>query len=265
MALSWTLDKLGPIAHSAEDCGLVLQVIAGKDSKDPGTAGKSFYYVPQYVRPVKELKIGYAPVDFDTRPDPAAKAAFQTALDALKQTGVTLVETKLPPFPYGAALSAILNGEQASIFEELITSGRVDQLADPAQIAGFKVSLETPAKDYLKAMRLRRLMQQAFRQLFSDVDAVVAPARYGPATPISQPLDAPPANPLPPNTPPGFSALIPAGNLAGLPALAFPCGFAGDLPVGVQVVGPPFTENTLLAIGNAFQAGTDWHKRRPKV
>ncbi len=202
MALSWTLDKLGPIAHSAEDCGYILQVIAGKDGKDPGSAGKSFYYVPQYTRPVKELKVAYAPVDFDVRADPNTRAAFRAALDALKQTGITLIEKKLPAFPYGAALSTILNAEEASIFEELITSGKVDQLADPAQAAGFKAALETPAKDYLKAMRLRRLMQQGFRQLFSEVDILVAPARYTTATPISQPLDAPPANPVPPNTEP---------------------------------------------------------------
>src|SRR5215471_12231699 len=69
MALSWTLDKLGPFARSADDCGLILQTIAGKDSNDPGSAGKSFYYTPQYARPMKELKIGYAPIDFTDRAD----------------------------------------------------------------------------------------------------------------------------------------------------------------------------------------------------
>ena len=83
MALSWTLDKLGPFARSAEDCGLILHVIAGKDGKDPGSAGKSFYYTPQYARPVKELKIGYAPVDFTGPADASARAAFQAALEVL--------------------------------------------------------------------------------------------------------------------------------------------------------------------------------------
>ena len=77
MALSWTLDKLGPFARSAEDCGLVLQVIAGKDGKDPGSAGKSFYYTPQYARPMKELKIGYAPVDFAERAEAPARAGIR--------------------------------------------------------------------------------------------------------------------------------------------------------------------------------------------
>jgi aspartyl-tRNA(Asn)/glutamyl-tRNA(Gln) amidotransferase subunit A len=267
MALSWTLDKLGPLARSAEDCGLILQVIAGKDSNDPGSAGRGFYYTPQYARPLKDLKIGYAPVDFNDRADPSARPAFQAALEVVKQNGATLVEVKLPQFPYGPALSTILAAEQGSIFEPLITSGKVDQLADPMQIAGLKASLEVPAKDYLKAMRLRRQMQQAFAQLFTQVDALVTPGRSGPATNINQPLDRPaPGSAQPPSgTPPGFQAIIPAGNLAGLPALVLPCGMAGNLPVALQVVGAPFSENVLLSIGKDFQSRTDWHKRRPPV
>ncbi|HEY2012781.1 MAG TPA: amidase [Bryobacteraceae bacterium] len=264
MALSWTLDKLGPFAHTAEDCGLVLQAIAGKDGKDPGSAGKSFYYTPQYARPMKDLKVGYAPVDFAERADASARPAFAAALGVMKDLGVQLVETKLPPFPYGPVLSAILAGEQASIFEPLISSGKVDDLADQAQIAGLKASLELPAKDYLKAQRIRRLIQEAFGHLFGEVDALIAPARSGPASKIDQRLDI--GGPPPPaGTAPGFQAIIPAGNLAGLPALVLPCGFAENLPVALQVVGVPFSENTLLAIGREFQSRTDWHKRRPPV
>ena len=134
-------------------CGLVLQAIAGKDGKDPGSAGKSFYYTPQYARPVKELRIGYAPSDFDARAEPSARAAFQAALGVLKDAGVALQETRLPEFAYGPVLSVILAAEQGSIFEPLIASGKVDDLADRAQIAGLKASLEVAAKDYLKAQR----------------------------------------------------------------------------------------------------------------
>ncbi|HWC95451.1 MAG TPA: amidase [Candidatus Sulfopaludibacter sp.] len=267
MALSWTLDKLGPFARSAEDCGLILQVIAGKDSNDPGSAGRGFYYTPQYARPLKDLKIGYAAVDFNERAEGSARPAFQAALEVVKQCGAQLVEVKLPQFPYGAALSTILAAEQASIFEQFITSGKVDQLADPMQIAGLKASLDVPARDYLKAMRLRRLMQQAISQLFSEVDALVTPGRPGPATKIDQPLDRPaPGSPQQPEgTPPGFQGIIQAGNLAGLPALVLPCGMAGNLPVALQVVGAPFSENVLLAIGKDFQTRTDWHKRHPGI
>ena len=260
MALSWTLDKLGPFAHTAEDCGLILQVIAGGDGKDPGSAGKGFYYTPQYARPVKELRIGYAPSDYTEWAEPAARPAFDAALAVLKATGAQLVETKFPQFPYGAVLSTILAAEQASIFEPLITSGKVNDLADPAQIAGLKASLEVPAKDYLKAMRLRRLMQEAISRMFADVDLLVAPARSGPASKIDQPLDRGPG-PTPKD--PGFRAIIQAGNLAGLPALVLPSGFADAMPVALQLVGAPWSENTLLAVGREFQSRTDWHRRRP--
>lgn len=262
MALSWTLDKLGPFARSAEECGLILHVIAGADSKDPGSANTSFYHTPSYARPFKDLKVGYAAVDFADRAEEPARAAFQAALVALKESGVALVETRLPQFPYGPILSTILAAEQASVFEPLIASGKVDQLADKAQIAGLKASLELPAKDYLKAMRLRSLIQQDFRQLFTQVDVLLAPGRPGPATPIDRPLDQGAFQPAA-GTPPGLQGIIQAGNLAGLPALVLPCGFAGNLPVALQLVGAPFSENLLLAFGRDFQSRTDWHKRRP--
>ena len=139
----------------------------------------------------------------------------------------------------------------------------MDQLADQAQIAGLKASLELPAKDYLKAharaasdpggildassarwMRWSRPDAPAPRRSWTS-----AWTRGGP--------------PAPAGTAPGFQGIIPAGNLAGLPALVLPCGFAENLPVALQMVGVPFSENTLLAIGKEFQARTDWHKRRP--
>ena len=169
---------------------------------------------------------------------------------------------KLPQYPYGPILSTILAAEQASVFEPLIASGKVDQLADAAQIAGLKASLEVPAKDYLKAMRLRRMIQEEFTRLFTQVDALLAPGRPGPASKLDQPLDRGGFQP-PGGTPPGLQGIVQAGNLAGLPALVLPCGFAGNLPVALQVVGAPFAENRLLAIGREFQTRTDWHKRRP--
>ncbi len=144
------------------------------------------------------------------------------------------------------------------------------RVLDQAQIAGLKASLEIPAKDYLKAMRIRRLLQDAIRLMWGDLDALLAPARTGVAPKIDAPLSPPPGAASsatrfaqPHATPAGFDAIIPAGNLAGLPALVLPCGFAGNLPLAVQLVGPPWSENTLLAIGKEFQSRTDWHKRRP--
>jgi aspartyl-tRNA(Asn)/glutamyl-tRNA(Gln) amidotransferase subunit A len=167
-------------------------------------------------------------------------------------------------------LSTILGAEQASIFEPLISSGKVDELADPSQIAGLKASLEIPAKDYLKAMRIRRLLQNAIQSMWGGLDAVVSPARTGIAPKADQPLSPPPSaassatrGPTPPAAPSGLGAITPAGNLAGLPALILPCGFADNMPIAIQLVGPPWSENTLLAIGEEFQTRTDWHKRKP--
>src|SRR6266576_3799888 len=127
MALSWTLDKLGPMCHSAEDCALVLSAIAGGDSNDPGSAGKSFYYAPEFARKMQEIRIGYAPVDFAEWAEPSARPAFEKALADIRALGVTLVETKLPEFPYGAVVATVIAAEAASIFEELIRSGKVDE------------------------------------------------------------------------------------------------------------------------------------------
>jgi aspartyl-tRNA(Asn)/glutamyl-tRNA(Gln) amidotransferase subunit A len=264
MALCWTLDKIGPMCRSAEDCGLVLHAIAGSDHNDPASAGKSFYYAPSFARNLKELRIGFAPVDFDEWAEPSARADFAKALDTIRSLGVQVTEAKLPEFPYGPVIGAIVSTEAASIFEPLIQSGRVNELADQKQIAGLKAGLEIPAKDYLKAMRIRSLIQEAFRDLLSDVDVLLAPSRTTPAPKITQPLDRP-LNDRPTPKEHGLTALIPAGNLAGLPALSLPCGFADGMPMGIQLVGRPFAENTLLSIGKAFQERTDWHNRRPPV
>jgi hypothetical protein len=104
-----------------------------------------------------------------------------------------------------------------SIFEPLITSGKVDELADKPQIAGLKASLELPAKDYLKAMRMRRVIQEEVSKLFGAVDILIAPARSGIAPKVDQPLDGA-ASGAPPKDP-GFRSIIQMGNLAGLPAL----------------------------------------------
>src|SRR5712671_2602250 len=262
MALSWTLDKLGPMCHSAEDCALVLSAIAGGDSNDPGSAGKSFYYSPEFARKMPDIRVGYAPVDFTEWAEPSARPAFEKALADIRALGVTMVETRLPDFPYGTVVQTVIAAEAASIFEELIRSGKVDELADKKQIAGLKAALGISAADYLKAMRIRGEMQRAFRKLFAEVDVLLAPSRFGPAPKIGDALDQGLGDrPVPKE--PGMNGLIGAGNLVGYPALSLPCGFVGKLPVAVQLVGLPFSENLLVAIGKQYQSQTDWHRRRP--
>jgi aspartyl-tRNA(Asn)/glutamyl-tRNA(Gln) amidotransferase subunit A len=197
--------------------------------------------------------------------DPVARSAFQAAFQAVRETGVQLVEVALPDFPYGTLADVVIGAEEASIFEPLILSGGIDQLQDASQAAGLKANLQIPATEYLKAMHIRTLMKQQFRELFSNMDMLIAPARYGVAPKIADPLDGPDPVPSPMPATRGMHGLIPGGNLAGLPALSLPCGFVGNLPLALQLVGPGFSENTLLAVGRAFQNATDWHKRRPPI
>ncbi len=177
--------------------------------------------------------------------------------------GAQMKEVEIPDFPYGALTNTIGNGEAASIFEDLIRSGKVDQLADKRQIAGMKASLELPAIEYLRAMRIRTLVQEAFRSLFLDVDMLLTPTRLAPASKITDPLDRTAEGPKPKSR--GLSGLIPAGNLAGLPAISLPCGFADKMPIAISLVGRPWYENQLIAIGRLFQSQTDWHRRKPPV
>ncbi|MBV9084291.1 MAG: amidase [Acidobacteriaceae bacterium] len=261
MALSWTLDKVGVLARSADDCGLVLHEIAGGDTDDPGSAHKSFHYRPKYYGDIKELKIGYAEIDFAEWPDEPMRPAFANALAAVKSIGAQMTETTLPDFPYGPIIGTIIDSEGASVFEQLIRSGAVDQLADLSQIDGLKASLTYSAVDYLKAMRIRTQIRAAFNELFSTVDLLLAPTRFSLPERADQPF---------PETPPkrpdrkGVGAgLVQASNLCGLPAVSVSCGFVNGLPIGMQIVGPPFNENRILAFAREFQNRTDFHKQHP--
>jgi Asp-tRNA(Asn)/Glu-tRNA(Gln) amidotransferase A subunit family amidase len=263
MALSWTLDKLGVLARSAEDCGLVLRQIAGKDDADPGSAGKSFYYTPQFYRKMSELRVGFAAIDFSDWPDEALRPAYANALNVVNSVGAQMVETTLPDYPYGPVIGTIIDSEGASIFEQLIRSGKVNQLADESQIDGLKASLNYSAIDYLKAMRVRSQVQAAFRNLFAKVDLLVAPTHFSLPERSDQPFDE--NEPKRPDRKGVAAGLVQATNLCGVPAMAIPCGFVNGLPISLQIVGPAFSENTILAFAREFQNRTDFHRQHPSI
>lgn len=260
MALAWTLDKVGPLCRSAEDCGLVLHAIAGSDPDDLGSAHKGFTYAPQFDRQPSDFTIGYSPADFENVA-PEARAAFTAALETVKKIGVKMKEVSLPDFPYSALIETIIGAEAASIFEDIIRNGQVDQLADAPQAASLKAAIDIPAVDYLKAMRIRSQVRQAFRELFYDTDLLLAPARTAPAPLITASLGGGKLSPAAR----GQNDIIPAGNLAGLPAISLPCGFAGNLPVAISFVGRPFFDNQVIGLGREFQSRTDWHRRKPAM
>lgn len=262
MALSWTLDKIGVLARCADDCGFVLHDMAGGDDNDPGSAGKSFYYDPQYNHHFSILKIGYAEIDFAEWPEQSMRPSYATALAAVKSIGAQMVETKIPDFPYGPVIGTIIDSEGASVFEHFIRSGRVDQLADQSQIDGLKASLNYSALDYLKAMRVRSQIRTAFHELFANsVDLLIAPTSFSLPDRADQPFDE--TEPKRPDQKGVGAGLVQASNLCGFPALTIPCGFVNGLPIGLQIVGPPFSENRILGFGGEFQNRTNFHKQRP--
>jgi aspartyl-tRNA(Asn)/glutamyl-tRNA(Gln) amidotransferase subunit A len=263
MALSWTLDKIGVLAHTAEDCALVLRRIAGADEADPGSARKSFYYTPEYYQPIKNLNVGYAEIDWTAWPDEPLRPAFTSTLGTVKSLGAQMIETRLPDFPYNAVIGTIIDSEAASIFEQLIRSGEVSQLADQSQIDGLKASLTYSALDYLKAMRVRAQIQMEFRKMFANLDLLVAPTQLSLADRADKPFDETP--PKRPDQKGVVRGLVQASNLCGLPAITVPCGLVNGLPIGLQIVGAPFQENRVIAFAKAFQSCTNFHQQHPPV
>ncbi|MFL6417639.1 MAG: amidase family protein, partial [Bryobacteraceae bacterium] len=208
-----------------------------------------------------DLKIGFAEIDFTEWPDEPLRPAFTTALATVKSMGGQMVESRLPDFPYGPVIGTIIDSEAASIFEVFIRSGQVEGLADQGQIAGLKALMNYSALDYLKAMRVRAQIQAAFRKLFSDLDLLVAPTRFSLPDRADRPFDE--TEPKRPDQRGIGFALGQASNLCGLPAMTVPCGFVNALPIGLQIVGPPFSENRIISFAREFQRRTDFHKQHP--
>ncbi len=218
MALSPSLDKVGPMCRTAEDCGHVLAVLAGGDHEDPGSAGKNFYYAPQFARPFHQLKVGYSPAEFDGAEE-NARPALRAALDVVRSFGVQLVEKELPKLPYNDTVFTLISAEAGHEFRELIESGKVEELADQQQIEGLKKSLGVSAADYLKARDAQREITEAFSKLLYEVDVYLSPSRMGAANSAHQPFAQQQSKS-------GRSSIIAASNAAGVPALSVPCGFA---------------------------------------
>ena len=254
MALCWTLDKLGPMARSADDAGLVLEAIAGPDPLDTTAVARG--YTHSETPAGQKFRIG-VPKGLD-KVQPAVGANFQKALEALSDSVEITRDIEWPDQPWGPAVSAIVGAEGAAAFLDFIESGGPKGLTCPKCRQGGYAATMIPAVDYIQAMRLRGRMKQAVKPLFDRFDAIVAPGRASVAYPADQNFE---------DVYPGISGgppLIPAGNLCGLPALCLPNGFGENgLPTAIAFMGPAFSERTLIDIGRVYQACTDWHQRTP--
>jgi aspartyl-tRNA(Asn)/glutamyl-tRNA(Gln) amidotransferase subunit A len=270
MALCWTLDKLGPMCRSADDCGLVLSAIAGPDPRDPTTVDERFSYAAP-APTARRFRVGVLR-HATAGAQPEVKAAFEKSLEDLGRFCTLEPDVEFPDLPWGPAVGIIVDAEGASAFRDFIESGGTRKLRAAADRVGAYSAIMTLAVDYLQAMRARVPMRRQLDALLARYDALVVPTRTRVTYPIGHDFDKPPG-PAPSPTPtpapgaprpPSAPATIPAGNLAGLPAICVPNGIGAQaVPTSLQFLGRAFSESTLLALANRYQEATDWHTRRP--
>lgn len=242
MALSWSMDKLGPICRSAEDCALVFAALAGPDGRDRTVRSAPFTWPP--AGDPRKLRVGYLRSLFEQAPAKGTEevhALDLATLGSLRDLGFELLPVELPSDLPIAQLSLILSVEAATAFDELTRSGRDDQLVRQVEQAWpnvFRQARLIPAVEYLQANRVRTLLCRKMAAFFEQIDVVVAPS-FG-----------------------GNQLLL--TNLTGHPALVLPNGFRQDgTPTSVSFIGRLFEEDKLLAVGHLYQQATEWHRRRP--
>ncbi|CAN5725307.1 N/A [soil metagenome] len=252
MALSWTMDKIGPICRTAEDCSIALAVISGHDPEDPTTRQGWFEAGKSKREGYRFAVLENAAVDAQ----PAVRANFEASLEALESIG-SLRPVSLPELPWDAAASLVVISEAASAFEEFILSDSAQELSAPEDRVGLLHGLTVPAVDYLRALRVRRIGSRALDDVLTGFDAIVAPTLPIVATPIDESFES------------WFAAsrgpsLGGAGNLCGLPAITVPNGF-GDrgLPTGLEFMGRAYDDGLVLGAAMRFQELTNWHQSVP--
>jgi aspartyl-tRNA(Asn)/glutamyl-tRNA(Gln) amidotransferase subunit A len=262
MAIAWTMDKLGPMARTADDCGLVLSVIAGHDPKDydslpVGVA--EFSYSSAKRTPSKPLRVGRL-TNVWRETEPGLESAVNDALKVLEKNGAKISDVEIPDGPYEEAAELTILMEAASSFQELISSGRCGELTDPVgQINGY-ASMQFSAADYLQVQRVRTFLQKQIDKLFDDFDVLAAAGESSGAVSLSAPPEEDSAGPIARREPDGISSLC------GLPALGVPCGFSSKkLPFGVQFLGRALNDQVVVEAARLFQEHTDWHRQRPPI
>jgi len=254
MALCWTLDKLGPLALTAEDCGIVLEAIAGADPDDPTATDREWRYD---AREVTGRPLAFGVIKgVTTGCEEAVRANFDRSLEILRSIG-SVEEIELPDLPWEAITRTILQVEAASAFEDFIAAGTISELTAPEDHHSAYARDAILATDYVKALRLRGVMAREVDRVLSRLDALVGPGRAN----VSPGLDQEFRSAIRGSAPDLMGAI---GNGAGLPAICVPNGF-GDrgLPTSLQFMGRVYEENTVLAAARLWQSLTDWHLQHP--
>jgi aspartyl-tRNA(Asn)/glutamyl-tRNA(Gln) amidotransferase subunit A len=262
MAIAWTMDKLGPMARTADDCGLVLSVLAGHDPLDfdslPASAADFACPAPT-AETAKPIRIGRLTNVWNEQ-EPGLQAAVDAALKVLEKNGATITDVEMPDGPYEEAAELTILMESASAFQELIVSGRCADLIDPVgQINGY-ASQEFSVGDYLQVQRVRTFLQAQVDKLFERFDVLATAGESSAASPLSAPPEDDSAGPIERRAPDGVSSLC------GLPAISVPCGSSKEkLPFGMQFIGRALDDHAVIAAARMFQSHTEWHKMRPPI
>jgi Asp-tRNA(Asn)/Glu-tRNA(Gln) amidotransferase A subunit family amidase len=235
MALSWTMDKLGPICRSAQDCAIVLDAIRGRDGRDASVLRDTAFAVGR-AKDVKALKVGYPKGAFEKR-------TSKIFVDELKALGVEPVEIALPQTVSASDLMLILVCEAATAFDAVTRNGddaRMVWQDEEAWPNTFRAARLIPAVEYLRAMRLRTQLMREMDELMTRVDVIVSPTSGDRSLAIT--------------------------NLTGHPAISMPSGFDGrGRPFSVTFTGRLYGEQDLLAFARAWQESRDYHRRHPKL
>jgi Asp-tRNA(Asn)/Glu-tRNA(Gln) amidotransferase A subunit family amidase len=238
MALSWSMDKIGTICRTVEDCALVLNAIYGPDGKDQTVYDFPFNYTPEVK--LSRLRIGYLKNDFDSVKE--GRSFNDSALSVLKRLGATLVPIQLPTYPTND-LSIILTAEAGAAFDELTRSGKDDLLVRQIKDAWpnvFRLSRFIPAVEYIEANRIRHLVIQEMAVLMKSVDLYVAPPFQGDNLLLT--------------------------NLTGHPCVVLPNGFTEKgTPTSITFIGQLFGEAELLAVAKQYQDATGFHLKHPTL
>ena len=283
IAFASSLDQIGPFAHDIADTALMLEVISGHDKRDSTSVDSS---VPEYTKtldqPVNGLRIGVPKEFFGKGLDVEVEVAIRAALKEYEKLGAALVEVSLPHSKYALAAYYIVAPAEASSnlarFDGMHYGHRTKQKADligtyaKSRGEGFGKEvqrrimigtyvLSSGYKDayYVKALKVRRLVKKDYDDAFQQCDVVMGPTTPTAAFKAGEKSDDPLAMYL-------SDVYTVSCNLAGLPGMSIPCGFTkSGLPIGLQLLGPPFAEEKILRIGRMYESVTDWHTRRPKV
>ena len=265
MPLSWSLDHVGPLARTVRDAAILLGVIAGADGRDATASARP---VPDYVtaldRPIAGLRVGVPDRYYGESLDGEVRTAVHEAVEGLRGLGAEVVECALPdPALLNDLANVIARCESAAVHARMVRES--PHMLQPAVLARLEIGLHVSAHDYLQATRLRARAARTFAEdVFGRVDVLVAPTIPEPAPSLAAVKAGSPDEIV--RRMGRFSRLTRPFNALGLPALSVPCGFATDgRPVGLQLVGRPFDEATVLRAGHAYEQAAGWWRRRPPL